>query len=256
LRPWIHDDMLASTTQAPAAPHTIGKAGFAVTDLPVVTDLPDVMLSFASKALVIGNTAPEPVCNEEFVVGFESALTPASDGRCSPSFSRPNVEPPTLHRTAAEIDGVASLLGLPHPPESQIPPPGKFADAQMPTLQRTASEMAGIHSLMGLATTPAKRSSPAAPQSPPPKRLCSDASVEQLKVCAAAFRLCPNPTHEQMEGIAMRAQLTSMRVAAWFRNRRALQAWVLEQRRAHPTTPVAELVSSTWSRAMMAHMGA
>ena len=81
--------MLASTTQATASPHTIGKAGFAATDLPMVTDLPEVMLSFASKALVSGSTAPEPVCNE-FVVGFESALTPASDGRCSPSFSRPN----------------------------------------------------------------------------------------------------------------------------------------------------------------------
>ena len=44
-------------------------------------------------------------------------------------------------------------------------------------------------------------------RAPPPVQLLSGASVEQLKLLAAAYKLCPSPTPEQLLAIAERVSI-------------------------------------------------
>lgn len=211
-------------------------------------DEADSLLLFTEKAVV---SAPE-----ETVLFADSSIspgiTPASDGRASPSFSRPSSEPPTLQRSALEGLALDSLLGISSAPHINQPPSNAASQvepAEVPTLCRTASEMAGIHSLMGLATSPAsaKRNLVDAGALPPAKRLCSTGvTVEQLKLVAAAFRLCPEPTDMQMRAIATRVGLPPERVAEWFEARRNLQGWLIEQKRLCPGVAASDLVAAMW----------
>jgi len=73
-----------------------------------------------------------------------------------------------------------------------------------------------------------------------PIRLQGGASVQQLKLLAAAFKLCPHPTEAQIDAVARRVSLTSDRLDAWFRSRRTLQDWVMRQ----PHLDVAELAAT------------
>jgi len=207
------------------------------------------LLFFGDKAVVSGAAPEETVIVTETI---SPGVTPASDGRASPSFSRPASEPPTLQRSALEGLALDSLLGI-SASHSSEPTAGS---ASRPTLCRTASEMAGIHSLMGLASSPstAKRSLVDTGSTlPPSKKLCStDVTVEQLKLVAAAFHLCPEPTDTQMQAIATRVGLAPERVAAWFAARNALQGWVIEQKRLHPSVVSSDLVAAVWRRCISA----
>ena len=58
------------------------------------------------------------------------------------------------------------------------------------------------------------------PPSPPPY---------QLKLLAAAFKLCPTPTGEQLAAIASRVGMDEDTLASWFQSRRVLQEWVAQQ---------------------------
>jgi hypothetical protein len=67
-----------------------------------------------------------------------------------------------------------------------------------------------------------------------PIRLLSGASLTQLKLLAAAFKLCPSPTAEQVHAIARRVGLTPEKLETWFQSRRTLQAWAVSQPQLRP----------------------
>ena len=63
----------------------------------------------------------------------------------------------------------------------------------------------------------------------PPVQLLSGASVEQLKLLAAAYKLCPTPTPEQLMAIAERVSIAPDALSVWFASRKVLQDWVQQQ---------------------------
>lgn len=65
-------------------------------------------------------------------------------------------------------------------------------------------------------------------------RMQSDATLLQLKLLAAAFKLCPSPTSEQMEAIANRVAVTTEKLETWFQSRRTLDAWISSQPHLQP----------------------
>ena len=66
-------------------------------------------------------------------------------------------------------------------------------------------------------------------RAPPPVQLLSGASVEQLKLLAAAYKLCPSPTPEQLLAIAERVSIAPDSLSVWFASRKVLQDWVQQQ---------------------------
>jgi len=95
----------------------------------------------------------------------------------------------------------------------------------------------------------------AASHARPAKRQCSGASILQLKLAAAAFRLCPTPTDEQIRAIAKRVALSTEQISGWFRARRALESWVDEQMRLNPGSAASDLVLAAWNRCAVASSG-
>jgi len=65
-------------------------------------------------------------------------------------------------------------------------------------------------------------------------RLQSGATLTQLKLLAAAFKLCPNPTPEQIQAIANRVSVTSEKLETWFESRRSLDGWITSQPHLQP----------------------
>ena len=59
-----------------------------------------------------------------------------------------------------------------------------------------------------------------------PVRLQSGASLQQLKLLSAAFKLCPEPTPEQLDRIATRVGIPKDKLEAWFERRRTLEKWI------------------------------
>lgn len=70
-----------------------------------------------------------------------------------------------------------------------------------------------------------------------PVAILSDASLTQLKLLAAAFKLCPHPTLPQMAAIGRRVGVSVDKLETWFASRRTLHEWVLQQ----PTLQPADL---------------
>jgi len=62
-----------------------------------------------------------------------------------------------------------------------------------------------------------------------PIQLQGGATLVQLKLVAAAFKLCPAPTEAQMHAVAQRVGLTPQRLEAWFQSRRTLEGWIEQQ---------------------------
>jgi len=171
-------------------------------------------------------------------------ITPPSGDRRSPTFSRPTCkldgaaerEPPSLSRTASEMDGINLLLGLASVKRA------KSASTKSTGKRRCPS---------GRATPAAKRTLQVSDAPNIMTSRCqplSGAKAEQLKVLAIAFLLCPAPTDAQLNYIAQRADLTPERVTAWFRARGALQGWVREQMQRQPSLPADEIVNLVWRR--------
>jgi len=52
-----------------------------------------------------------------------------------------------------------------------------------------------------------------------PPQLLSSANVQQLKLLAAAFKLCPSPSAQQLEAVAQRVGLPVDRIEQWFTSR-------------------------------------
>jgi len=67
-----------------------------------------------------------------------------------------------------------------------------------------------------------------------PIQLMSGASAQQLKYLAAAFKLVPSPTAEQLGAIANRISLPVARLEPWFQSRRTLEKWIQMQRHLKP----------------------
>lgn len=176
-------------------------------------------------------------------------VTPPSAGRRSPSFSHPftklddamGKEPPSLSRTASEVDGINVLLEL--------------SSAKRATSAGTKSTAKRRHPAGQAGTPAAKRSLQVvdAPEIIPSKcKPLSGAQTEQLKVLAIAFSLCPMPSSTQLDAIAMRAGLSAERVTEWFRARRALQGWLREQMQQQPTAEATDVVNVVWRRQVSA----
>ena len=53
--------------------------------------------------------------------------------------------------------------------------------------------------------------------------------LAQLKMLAAAFKLCPAPTDEQLVAIAGRVGMDVGELGGWFERRRVLGDWVAQQ---------------------------
>ena len=53
--------------------------------------------------------------------------------------------------------------------------------------------------------------------------------MQQLRVLATAYKLCPTPTEEQLAAVAQRVRLPAERLAQWFESRAVLQNWVLSK---------------------------
>jgi len=62
-----------------------------------------------------------------------------------------------------------------------------------------------------------------------PVAILSGASLQQLKLLAAAFKLCPTPTAEQLVAVARHVGVSAGQLETWFQSRRTLQEWVLQQ---------------------------
>ena len=67
----------------------------------------------------------------------------------------------------------------------------------------------------------------------------SGASVQQLRVLATAYKLCPLPTEEQLAAVAQRVRIPADRLGQWFESRAVLQEWV----QSKPDLSVEELTS-------------
>lgn len=62
-----------------------------------------------------------------------------------------------------------------------------------------------------------------------PLSLLSSSNVDQLKLLAAAFKLCPTPSDEQLAAIASRVGMDPESLGHWFHQRRVLQDWIKQQ---------------------------
>ena len=67
-----------------------------------------------------------------------------------------------------------------------------------------------------------------------PVCLQSGATLLQLKLLSAAFKLCPEPSPEQIIAIANRVAVSKEKLEAWFQSRRTLQAWITGQPHLQP----------------------
>ena len=67
-----------------------------------------------------------------------------------------------------------------------------------------------------------------------PVRLLSGATVHQLRLLAAAFKLCPSPSPEQLEAVAHRVGISASKLGTWFQSRRTLHEWMVEQPHLQP----------------------
>ena len=70
-----------------------------------------------------------------------------------------------------------------------------------------------------------------------PIQLQGGATLVQLKLVAAAFKLCPAPTEAQMHAVAQRVGLTPQRLEAWFQSRRVRLAPPARPLPPHPHGP-------------------
>jgi len=73
-----------------------------------------------------------------------------------------------------------------------------------------------------------------------PIQLQGGATLVQLKLLAAAFKLCPTPTEAQMHAVAERVGLSPQRLEAWFQSRRTLESWIVQRGGQVTTADIAQ----------------
>lgn len=109
---------------------------------------------------------------------------------------------------------------------------GEDAEAEEPeTVSKKRPSQEQLHAArrrlkMRMASTP----SPLTARPKPPKlHPLSGAGVQQLRWLAAAYKMCPEPTQEQVDAISERVQIPAPSIAAWFQSRKMLQDWLAQQ---------------------------
>lgn len=105
--------------------------------------------------------------------------------------------------------------------DSTFMPPKKRPAPAASTTRRKLKMRAG--------PSPLSRSGDAGSSTMEPVSLLSSSNVGQLKLLAAAFKICPTPTDEQIGAIASRVDLEPDVLSHWFHQRRVLQEWVQQQ---------------------------
>mmetsp|Transcript_14568 Transcript_14568/g.43342 ORF Transcript_14568/g.43342 Transcript_14568/m.43342 type:complete len:246 (+) Transcript_14568:906-1643(+) len=122
-------------------------------------------------------------------------------------------------------------------PKGKRPAAGQLQAARRRLKMRTA----GVSSPLA---RPGNSMSAPAPR-PPPIQLLSGATVEQLKLLAAAYKLCPVPTPDQLLAIAERVSIAPDALGVWFQSRKVLQEWVQQQ----PNMNIADLKNMFYGQA-------
>jgi len=101
----------------------------------------------------------------------------------------------------------------------------KAAEVAAPAPRRRLKMRSQPSPLVPKASTP----SPTGSGRGPPAFLHSGASPQQLQLLAAAFKLCPEPSAQQLAAIADRVSLPADRLQQWFDSRKVLQEWIQAQ---------------------------
>ena len=78
-----------------------------------------------------------------------------------------------------------------------------------------------------------------------PVKILSGASLLQLKLLSAAFKLCPRPSREQILAIARHVAVSPEKLETWFQSRQTLHDWVTQQ----PQLQTAELAAMFYPEA-------
>jgi len=119
----------------------------------------------------------------------------------------------------------------------------KHAAAQ-PAPRRRLKMRSTEPSPLGISSRSSAHGAPTASTEPPVK-LLSNATLEQLQLLAAAFKLCQDPTQEQYVAISKRVGITIDQLTTWFQSRKVLQDWVQQQ----PRMSAADLMSMFYETA-------
>jgi len=103
------------------------------------------------------------------------------------------------------------------------------ADALKPASRRKLKMKSSPLSEPRFGASAIEHAQPSQSSSMQPVALLSSSNPAQLKLLAAAFKLCPTPTGEQLAAIAGRVGMDEDTLANWFQSRRVLQEWVSQQ---------------------------
>jgi len=134
---------------------------------------------------------------EEAEGAVDCLMQLSSDGTAKPSLVQPPKKRPLAATAGAQVPASRRKLKMKASPLSQPSEPRFGASAIEPSMQ--------------------------------PLALLSSSNPAQLKLLAAAFKLCPTPTGEQLAAIASRVGMDEDTLASWFQSRRVLQEWVAQQ---------------------------
>lgn len=168
--------------------------------------------------------------------GLENAQENAPSGASSPSVAAAamtlrNVQSVDVLDTAA--DCLMSLSSLASPNEA---PAGSSIKREREEVHQSATRRR-LKMRADIRPSPLSKSEaavseagvPPSVRSPTPVKLVSSATPQQLGLLAAAYKLCPAPTPEQMEVIAQRVGLSADQLSFWFQSRKVLQDWLQQQ---------------------------
>ncbi|KAL3910531.1 MAG: hypothetical protein SGPRY_009021, partial [Prymnesium sp.] len=150
---------------------------------------------------------------------------PSSPSRAAAAAGLLDVQRIPTEATDSVVDCLMSLSSQPAP---DAPPLAESKKRPYPEQQLAARRKLKLRSTESCARLAVPGDSTSSASSPP-LRLLSGASIEQLKLLAAAFKLCPSPTPQQILAIAERVAITPEALCVWFQSRKVLQDWVQQQ---------------------------
>mmetsp|Transcript_32275 Transcript_32275/g.55228 ORF Transcript_32275/g.55228 Transcript_32275/m.55228 type:complete len:249 (-) Transcript_32275:9-755(-) len=72
-------------------------------------------------------------------------------------------------------------------------------------------------------------------------KMHSSLTSVQLQMLAAAYKICPHPSEEQLSIVSERVDIDEAELRSWFHSRRVLEVWLLEEQRHGCMTTAEEL---------------
>ena len=179
---------------------------------------------------------------EEAEGAVDCLMQLSSDGTAKPSLVQPPKKRSIADAADAHKPASRRKLKMKSSPLSQSSEPRFGASAIEHAQQSQSSSMQPLALLSSSNPAQVSPSLPP-PRAPPhthaalphPQAPASSALLTlhcpplQLKLLAAAFKLCPTPTGEQLAAIAGRVGMDEDTLANWFQSRRVLQEWVAQQ---------------------------